>query len=50
MLFCDEEWPDGDVHQEIGWDRLSSVAMPLINHIIETHYQPGRQLHITTAH
>ena len=41
MLFCDEGWPDGDVHREIGWDRLSSVAMPLINHVIETHYEPG---------
>ncbi len=41
MLFCDEEWPDGDVHREVGWERLASVAMPLINDVIETHYKPG---------
>ena len=30
MLFCDETWPDGDVHREVGWDRLANDAMPLI--------------------
>ncbi len=41
MLFCDETWPDGDVHREKGWGRLANDAMPLINHIIETYYNPG---------
>lgn len=41
LLFCDESWPDGEVYQEPGWDRLSEVAMPLINHIIETYYTAG---------
>ena len=41
MLFCDETWPDGDVHREVGWDRLANDAMPLIDHIIETYYNPG---------
>ncbi len=41
MLFCDETWPDGDVHREVGWDRIADDAMPLINHIIETYYNPG---------
>ncbi len=41
MLFCDESWPEGEIYKESGWDRLSDVAMPLIDHIIETHYAPG---------
>ena len=41
MLFCDESWPDGEVYQEPGWARLSEVAMPLINYIIDTYYTPG---------
>ena len=41
MLFCDETWPDGDVHREVGWDRIANNAMPIINHIIETYYNPG---------
>lgn len=41
LLFCDESWPDGEIHREAGWDRLSDVAMPLIDQIIETHYEPG---------
>jgi hypothetical protein len=41
MLFCDESWPAGEIYRESGWDRLSDVAMPLIDHIIETYYQPG---------
>ena len=35
LLFCDEEWPEGEIYREAGWDRLSDVAMPLIDHIIE---------------
>ena len=41
MMFCDEEWPDGEIYQEAGWGRLSDVAMPLIESIISAHYQPG---------
>lgn len=41
MLFCDESWPDGDIYRESGWDRLADVAMPMIDHVIETYYEPG---------
>ncbi len=44
MLFCDEGWPDGEIRREPGWDRLADVAMPLIDHIIETYYAPGGTL------
>lgn len=44
MLFCDEEWPDGEIYQESGWDRLADVAMPVIDEIIERHYEPGGTL------
>jgi hypothetical protein len=44
LLFCDEAWPDGEIYQEPGWDRLSDVAMPLIDHIINTYYAPGGTL------
>lgn len=44
MLFCDESWPDGDIYREAGWDRLADVAMPLIEQIIGTHYEPGGAL------
>ena len=40
MLFCDESWPDGDIHRPPGWDRLADVAMPVIVQIIQSHYQP----------
>ena len=41
LLFCDETWPEGEVYSEPGWSRLSEAAMPLINHIINTYYEPG---------
>ncbi len=41
LLFCEESWPDGEIYREKGWDRLADVALPLIEHIIETHYEPG---------
>ena len=44
MLFCDETWPAGEIHQEAGWDRLAEVAMPLIDHIINTYYTSGGTL------
>ena len=42
MLFCEEEWPNGEIYREAGWDRLADVAMPLIDSVIETYYEPGR--------
>ncbi len=41
MLFCDEGWPDGEIFRETGWERLADVAMPIIDQVINTHYQPG---------
>ena len=42
MLFCDESWPEegGEIYRESGWDRLEDVAMPIIDQIIETWYEP----------
>lgn len=44
MLFCDEGWPDGEIYRDAGWDHLADVAMPVIDHIIETHYESGGTL------
>ncbi len=44
LLFCDESWPDGDIYKEPGWDRLADVAMPVIDHIIDSYYEPGGTL------
>lgn len=44
MLFCDESWPEGEIYREAGWDRLADVAVPLIDHIINTYYEPGGTL------
>ena len=44
LLFCDESWPEGEIHRESGWDRLAEVAMPVIDHIINTYYTPGGTL------
>ena len=44
LLFCDESWPEGEIHRESGWDRLAEVAMPVIDHIIDTYYTPGGTL------
>lgn len=44
MLFCDESWPDGDIYRESGWERLADVAVPLIDHIVDTYYKPGGTL------
>lgn len=42
MLFVDlEEWPQLKVSKELGWDRLSSIALPLMNDIIKKSYPPG---------
>ena len=45
MLFCDESWPeDGEIYRDSGWSRLADVAMPVIDHIIESYYTPGGTL------
>lgn len=44
LLFCDESWPEGEIHREAGWDRLAEVAIPLIDRIIDTCYAPGGTL------
>jgi len=44
LLFCDESWPDGEIYKEPGWDRLADVAMPVIDHIIDTWYESGGTL------
>lgn len=41
LLFCEESWPEGEIYREPGWGRLADVAMPLVNHIINTCYTPG---------
>ena len=44
LLFCDESWPKGDIYKESGWDLLADVAMPVVDNIIETYYEPGGTL------
>ena len=44
LLFCDESWPDGEIHREAGWDRLAVFAMPVIDYIIDNYYNPGGTL------
>jgi len=44
LLFCDEAWPDGEIYRESGWEHLAETAMPVIEHIIEEHYEPGGTL------
>ena len=44
MLFCDESWPKGDIYKESGWEPLADVAMPVIDYVIETYYEPGGTL------
>ncbi len=41
MLFCEESWPDGDIYREAGWDRIGDIAKPMIDHVIDTWYEPG---------
>lgn len=42
MVFVDtKKWPDIVVSKESGWDRLSDVALPLMNDIISRLYPPG---------
>ena len=41
MLFCDEEWPEGEIYKEAGWNRIADTAQPIIDDIINTYYEPG---------
>lgn len=42
MLFVDlEQWPEIVVNREPGWKRLSAVALPVMDDIIERCYEPG---------
>ena len=41
MLFCDEEWPKGEIYRESGWDRLADVATPLMQQVLDEFYEPG---------
>ena len=44
MIFVETKgWPDIEVTQEAGWNRLADVALPLMNDIIKRHYSPGEQ-------
>ena len=44
MLFCDEGWPDGEIYREAGWDRLADAALPVIDYVVETWFEPGGTL------
>ena len=41
LLFCDESWPNGEIHKEPGWDRLAKLAEPIMANILNTHYPQG---------
>ena len=45
LVFTDgANWPNCAVRQGPGWPRLASAAMPLMRHIIATHYPPGGEV------
>ena len=42
LVFTDlEGWPEIAIVKESGWDRLASVAVPIMHDIIRKHYPPG---------
>jgi aspartyl/asparaginyl beta-hydroxylase len=42
LIFTDGSgWPDITITREAGWDLLAEAAVPLMEHIIRHHYQPG---------
>ena len=41
MLFASLTWPEVDVSRESGWDRIHETAQPLMDRIINDHYEPG---------
>jgi len=40
LVFCDG-WPEMTVSKEVAWDYLADIAVPLMDHIINKHYEPG---------
>ena len=39
MLFTDgSDWPNPDIRQEPGWDRLADLAVPVMDKIIADYY------------
>ena len=45
LLFADiDDWPDLKVVRQQGWDRLASVAAPLMDSIIARWYPPGGRI------
>ncbi len=41
VLLFSSNWPNPDVQQRSGWDRLSGPATALMERIIADHYPPG---------
>ena len=42
MLFANiENWPEIEVRREEGWSILADSALPVMNQIINSNYQPG---------
>ena len=42
LLFANvENWPEVEVTKQPGWDRLASVAVPVMHSIIRDRYPPG---------
>ena len=42
LIFTDGSgWPNPDIRKEPGWDRLSEVAVPLMDSIVAAHYPAG---------
>ena len=45
LVFTDgSNWPNSKVHKGPGWDRLSDVAVPLMQEIIKKHYPTGGEV------
>lgn len=42
LIFCDhDDWPSIDVVKGASWDRLASVAVPLMHELIARHFPQG---------
>ncbi len=42
LIFCDHDnWPNIDVVKGAAWDKLASIAMPLMHDLIERYYPKG---------
>jgi len=45
LVFTDgSNWPDSDVLQGSGWERLADVAVPVMQEIIKKHYPTGGEV------